>query len=139
MEIVALAVSVKCCRFINSNQPTSRLLLQSPVISCYDFTFDVGGQDWYGTSLPPSMLGMASDNCVFGYAGVTVNFQGGEPTFGCADVDTVHSITMEATDDSGNTATCVSSVTVIDSLVRNYLRLLLPGFVLSHPFFLVYT
>jgi len=85
---------------------------EPPVISCYDFTYDISGNNYFY----PSSLAWASDNCwVSGTPTDAVSFQGGEPSFGCADVGTFQSVTMEVTDDSGNAATCVSAVTVTDS------------------------
>jgi hypothetical protein len=83
--------------------------VEVPVAICRNFnlTLDANGQ----ATLAANMLDDGSfDNCSFSLAIV------GQTNFTCQDVGSSFALTLVVTDSSGNTASCISTVTVSDPL-----------------------
>ena len=75
-----------------------------PTISCLPFSVVFNGQG--SVNLNVNDLASASDNC--GLQSVVAS----QPTIACAQLGQTVAVTVTATDNSGNTASCISQVTV---------------------------
>jgi len=82
-----------------------------PVASCQDFTAELDASGSV-TVLPSDIDDGSSDAC--GIASLTID-GGASVTYGCADIGT-HTVTLEVTDNNGNSSTCTATVTVEDNL-----------------------
>jgi gliding motility-associated-like protein len=78
-----------------------------PVVVCSDITLELDASGNAAVDAADLLTAVPSDNCAV--ASVTLS----RTSFTCADLGNV-SVTVTVTDDSGNTATCTSSVTVTD-------------------------
>ncbi len=82
----------------------------APVLSCQDVTIQLD-EDGFATIDDGGLINLVSvsDNC----SGATVTAS--QVDFGCEDLGD-NSVTLTATDDCGNTSTCVTTVTVEDNI-----------------------
>jgi hypothetical protein len=81
----------------------------APILACTDATIELG-PDGTATVDPLALLGTTTDACGITDYGVSIT----EVT--CADIGTPVTITVFASDSTGNSATCTSTVTVVDLL-----------------------
>ncbi len=78
---------------------------QAPVANCKDITVSLDAMG-FTTVTAPQVDNLSTDNCFFSYTSPSA-------TYNCANLGP-NSYTLQITDGSGNTGTCVSTVTVQD-------------------------
>lgn len=81
---------------------------EKPVVSCKNATVYLSSSGTY-TLTPDEITASKSDNCTI--SSTTIS----KSAFTCADVGN-NSVTLTVTDASGNVATCVATVTVVDNI-----------------------
>ena len=83
----------------------------APVISCQDFTAEIGNTGSYIVQVD-DVLSTYDDNCA-----TSLNFTFSQTVFDCADEGSVFVIDVTATDDFGNSSTCQSNLSIVDSVL----------------------
>jgi hypothetical protein len=82
----------------------------APTVTCYNTTMQLSNTGI--TTIVPISISNSSDNCFI--SSTLVNGQASH-TFTCADIG-INSVVLSVTDASGNTSSCVSNVTVMDTI-----------------------
>ena len=82
---------------------------QAPIVNCTDITIQLDASGM-ATITPNDIGGTSTDNC--GIASETLNID----TFNCNNVGLINNVILTVTDDSGNSTSCVATVTVEDTI-----------------------
>ncbi|MCB0609480.1 MAG: lamin tail domain-containing protein, partial [Lewinella sp.] len=91
----------------NASTCTATITLEdhiNPVISCNNITVSFNSEG--SIQLDPASMVSADDNCGIG------SFEADPPSVDCADLGEVIPVTVTVKDNSGNTVSCVSNVTI---------------------------